>query len=105
MSEEIHVGDIVPFILTIKEKGVALDISGATLKEVYFDDPDPNNHVKIKDIDFLLDGKDGKLKYTTIKADLYTHGKWQIQAYIEHPQGSWHTEIKAFKVMPNLKED
>jgi len=102
MSEEIHVGDIVPFILTIKEKGIALDISGASLKKVYLDDPDPNNNVKVRDVEFLSDGKDGKLKHTTAKEDLYTHGTWQVQVYIEHPQGSWHTEIRSFKVMPNL---
>lgn len=103
MSEEIHVGDIIPFILTIKEKGVALDISSVSVKKVYLDDPDPNNNVRVNDIDFLSDGKDGKLKYTTTKEDLYTHGGWRIQVYIEHfPQGSWHTEIKKFKVMPNL---
>ena len=102
MSEEIHVGDTIPFILTIKEKGAPLDISSASLKEDYFDDPDPNNNIVIKDINFLVDGKDGKLKYTTTKADLYAHGWWKIQVYIEHPQGFWHTQIKTFRVMPNL---
>ena len=105
MSEEIHIGDTIPFILTIKEKGEALDISSASVKEVIFDDPDPINNVKIKDIEFQSDGKDGKLKYTTIEEDLYIDGIWKIQVYVVTPQGSWHTEIKSFKVLPNLKED
>lgn len=102
MSEEIHVGDTTPFILTIREKGVAIDIANASVKDIYFDDPDHNNNRMVRAAVFNSDGTDGKLKYVTVKEDLKTSGRWRIQAYIVTPQGSWHTEVKIFKVERNL---
>jgi hypothetical protein len=67
--------------LTIKDSdGVAVDISTATTKEIYFRKPDGTTVSKTGT--FNTDGTDGKLYYSTESGFLTPNGKWHLQAYV-----------------------
>lgn len=101
MSEEIHVNDIgTVFKVTIKAKGVALDISTATVKRIILTDPDGRK--LNKSATFNSNGSDGILKYVTIDGDLEKAGPWKLQAKVTLAGGSWSSDITTFEVMKNL---
>jgi len=99
---EIHLGDVgTTFIVTVtNSSGGALAISNATVKELTFQRPDSTALTKAAD--FVNDGNDGKIKYTTITGDLSMTGSWKIQAHIVTPMGGWRTSTANFTVLPNL---
>jgi hypothetical protein len=100
-ANEIHVGDIgTVFQVTIKDDTVTLDISGATTKQIIFTKPSAEDVAKAAE--FVTDGSDGLLKYTTIANDLDENGPWQIQARITLPSGTWRTDVREFQVFANL---
>jgi hypothetical protein len=101
-ESQICVGDKnVDFVITITEDCVAIDISGATSKLIYF--TKPSGEVLTKTSSFVTDGTDGLIHYQTIDGDLDESGVWKIQARIELPGGGSHgTPIKTFKVYCNL---
>ncbi len=104
MSEatQIHLGDIgTIFEITVLQDGVALDISTATLKQFIY--RKPTGAVVTKTAVFSTTGIDGKLRYTTIAADLDVIGAWQAQVYLEMPTGKWHTATARFWVRSNLE--
>lgn len=100
-GQEIHVGDVgTMFIATLVEDGVALDISAATTLEVVFAKPDGT--AATRTAVFYSDGTDGKIRYATITGDLDQDGKWKVQAYVEMPSWSGHSDIATFRVYSNL---
>jgi hypothetical protein len=101
MTEEVHLNDIgTKFLLTVKEDGVALNISTATVKSIVF--KKPSGTVVVKTATFETDGADGKIYYLSVSGDLDAIGLWKIQGKITMGVGSWGTEIGEFKVMDNL---
>lgn len=99
---EIHVGDIgTVFEVTIMDGATAVNISGATTKELIFQLPDKTTKLT-KTAVFKTDGVDGKLKYTTVAGDLSVAGSWQLQAYIVLTTGGWRSDIGPFTVFSNL---
>jgi hypothetical protein len=102
MTEEIHIGDVgTKFLITVKNDGVVVDISSATVKEIYFEKPDGTTLTKTAS--FETDGTDGKIYWTTSAAgDLDIEGMWKIQAKIAITGGSWKTEIGSFRVWENI---
>ena len=99
----IHVGDVGTIIrLTITEAdGTSpVDISTATVKKFYFLKP-PYTKVN-KVAEFNAAGVDGKLKYTTIAADIDTEGTWQVQAYVEIGAAKYYSTKTTFTVASNL---
>jgi hypothetical protein len=98
----LHVGDIGSVIeLTITDQdGNAVDISGATTKEIHLEKP--GNVDVAKDGVFKTDGTDGVLKYTTIAGDLSATGLLKAQAYVVLPTGTWKSTVATFYVDANL---
>ncbi len=101
MSTKVHVNNIgTNFDLYVKENGNSIDISGATSKQIIFGKPDSSKLTKTAD--FITDGTDGGIRYTTQSGDLNTVGIWRIQAFIAISGGSFYSDIQSFQVLPNL---
>ncbi len=98
---EIHVNDIGTIIqVTIKEDGVAVDISSASVKRMTI-----VNTIGTK-IDnpavFGTDGTDGILQYITISGDLPVPGEYRIQVQLTIPSWTGNSTIGKFEVLGNL---
>ena len=101
MSDQIHENDIgTVFIVYITEDGVAVPLGTATTKEIRF--RKPTGIQAIKDAEFVTDGSDGGLKYTTVTDDLTPAGVWQIQGRAVLPNGTWSSEVDEFRVHENI---
>lgn len=69
------------FRFPFKRGTAVLDISSATAKECAL--YPPSGAVKVKTgADFVTDGTDGLLKYSTVAADIDEKGYWDIQGKI-----------------------
>ena len=98
----VHNGDVgTVFRLTIVDTaGTAIDVSTATTKYIYFQDP---SGVRMqKTAAFTTDGTDGKIQYTSVPGDIDSVGIWQIQGYVETSLGKFWTEKDSFKVYSTL---
>ena len=94
----VHNGDVgTIFRLTIKDTaGAAIDVSTASVKYIYFQDP---SGVKTqKTAAFYTDGTDGKIQYTTVAGDIDEVGTWMVQGYVETGLGKFWTAKDSFKV-------
>ena len=88
------------FDLTFKEAGVAVDISGATTKEIILRAPDATKTTYAGT--FISDGTDGQLRYTTVATDIDQDGHWHLQGKIIMPAGTFFSSVEDFYVKPNL---
>lgn len=87
------------FIITIvDDNGDAVDISGATTKNIKFLKPDET--AVTKTADFTTDGSDGKIQYETVDQDLIPAGLWHIQGYVDIGSGDtiFHSTVDKFTV-------
>jgi len=102
MAKEIHQNDIgTVFKVTVQNgSGTAVDVSGATTKQLIFRKPDGTNDTQ--SATFFTDGTDGILTYTTISGDIDTIGAWQIQANLVLASGTFLSDIAEFAVHENL---
>lgn len=102
--EEVHVGDIgTVFVVEFREKGKVLDISGATVKKIIFNKTKAKNtKTVVQDAEFYTGGTDGRIKYASVLDDIDIDGTWEIQGYIELPDGKWYSSTAEFEVYPNL---
>ncbi|MHC4181276.1 MAG: hypothetical protein ACYSWU_27585 [Planctomycetota bacterium] len=98
MAQKNDIGVIVT--VTITEAGVAKDISTASVKKIWF--RDPNGDELEKTAEFVTDGTDGKVKYTTIADDIDTAGPWRFQAKITTPAATFGTSWGEFTVGENI---
>jgi hypothetical protein len=90
MTDELHVGDIGTILhFTVKEQGVAVDLSGATEMTLLLQKKDKS--VVSRELVFHSTGSDGVLDYTTTTGDLDQAGKWNAQIYLELPSWQGHT--------------
>ena len=100
-TDKIFVGNIGTILqVTIKEKGLIVDISAATLKQLVVVDPSGTRNVHTAA--FLTDGTDGKLQYATVSGDLPIPGEYHIQAILVLTTWSGKSSIGKFPVMENL---
>lgn len=100
-QNEIHVNDVgTIFRITIKDAATAMDVSGATTKQIVFRKPDATTETQTAA--FYTDGSDGIIQYTSDTGDLDTAGIWKIQAYVITPSGQWKTDIQTFEIYPNI---
>lgn len=92
----------VDITITVEEDGAAVDISTATTKQLKFQYPDGTG--VIKDGEFVTDGSDGKLKYSTEAGFLTPAGRWKVQGYfvLPTPSQKWHTSSAEFFVTEAL---
>jgi len=100
---EIHQGDIgtVIEVTIVDNAGDAIDISSATTKQIVFRLPNGTNLTKTAA--FSSDGKDGKIRYTTVSGDLKYVGWWEAQGRIAvGATQDWRSEIVKFEVQRNV---
>lgn len=101
LDNEIHVGDVgTTFVLIVSDNGSPVDISGATLLEIYLRPVGGNNIQKTAVI--TTDGYDGKMQYVTIAGDLDIAGLWEIQGRVQFGSNTWKTTVKQFHVYSNI---
>jgi BppU N-terminal domain len=89
-------------VLTVKEDGVALNISTATNLKIFLEKPD--NTVIEKAASFVTDGSDGKLKCATTANEADQSGYWQAQADFTLGSFTGRTSKAGFIVENNVGE-
>jgi hypothetical protein len=101
MASEIHVGDIgTQLIMTVKDDGVVVDISSASVLNVIIKKPSGQSYTKTGVV--LTDGTDGKMYYTSISGDFDAPGLYKIQGRVILNDSIYYTSISSFKVYCNL---
>ncbi|MHA2065668.1 MAG: hypothetical protein ACXABY_14930 [Candidatus Thorarchaeota archaeon] len=80
-----------------------VDISTATAGLAIFDKPEKNG-VFSRNLVFVGDGSDGKVKYTFAIDEIDTIGVWQTQLKITLPGSLFYTEFANFDVSSNIEE-
>ena len=98
-ANEIHVGDLTTFELTLYDDDAVVDISSATTKQIKFYDPAGTTTTQTGS--FTTDGTDGKLEFTAT-AGFLTAGGWRCQAYLIMTGWTGHSDIHKFTVLANL---
>jgi len=101
MASEIHIDDIgTRFLMTIKDDGSLVNVSGATIKQVNFRKP---SDTVINRVATLVDeGISGVMYYDAIAGDLDEAGHYKLQAKVAIPSGTYYTDIHTFQVHCNL---
>ena len=95
-SNDLRVGDFgVDINFTVKQNGVAQDISGATTVLTF---TKPNGVEVAKSPAFVTDGTDGQVKYTTEAGFLDVAGVWRVISFTDHTTSSYSSEITEFNV-------
>ena len=103
MASEIHQDDIgTRFLVTVKDDGVAVNLTSATLKQLNFRKPDDS--VLNRTASGLGGGSEssGIMYYDTVAGDLDSVGVYKIQGKVTIPSGTFYTDIYTFKVHSNL---
>lgn len=103
MAAEVHKGDVgTVFKAYLEDDGVELDVSGATILQLWFKSP---SDVVKQTATLITSGTDGGIQYTTAtSSDLHSVGNWRLQGYAELGGGAWHSETFAFHVYKNLDD-
>ena len=98
---EVHKSDIgTAFRVTVQDGETAVDVSGATTKQIVFQKPSGTSVTKTAA--FVTDGTNGQIQYVTIDGDLNEAGKWIMQGYVVLAAWQGHTDIYQFEVYDNL---
>ena len=103
MASEIHVDDVgTRFLLTVKDSGVVVDLSSASLLQVNFKKPD--DIVVNRTGSTLSDGSvvSGVMYYDSLAGDLDQAGHYKLQGKVGLTGGTYYTDIHTFKVHCNL---
>ncbi len=100
-SNEIHKNDIgTKFVVTIKDGDSAVDVSGATTKQIII--KKPSGTTLTKAAAFNSDGSNGIIYYAAVSGDLDETGTYKIQGKVVISDGTFYTDIQSFKVHRNL---
>ncbi len=103
MAKEIHLNDVnTVFRITLMDGAAIVPLDTATVMRIKFTKPTVPETVVVVTAVLSTDGLDGRLQYLTVFEDLDTIGKWKIQAYVESPSWSGHSDTGSFKVYRNL---
>ena len=101
MVESIRSGDIgTVFQITIRESGVAKDVSAATTMELKFQTPDGT--ILVHDAVFASDGTNGIIEATGATGNFSQVGPWGIQAHLIFSSGDWYSSRGCFNVEGNV---
>jgi hypothetical protein len=104
MASEIHQNDIgTRFLVTLKDDGVVVSVSGAALRQ--FDIRKPSDVVINKTASVFDDGTSvsGVMYYDTIAGDLDEAGHYKLQAKVSPSGGgTFYSDIYSFKVHCNI---
>jgi len=100
MSSQIHALDYgTELRITVKDDGVVVDISAATVTDFLIRKPDGS--LLTVAADFYTDGTDGVLTYTTVEGDTDIAGLYKFQAKITLG-GVFYTSLATFKANCNV---
>ncbi len=77
---------------------IVKDISAATIKDLIFQKPNPDLTVLVKTADFVTDGSDGQVQYTSLLDDLDIAGRWSLEGEITLPTGTFRSDRVRFDV-------
>ena len=104
MASEIHLDDIgTRFLMTVKDDGVAANISGVDGESVYQVNFRKPSDTIINRVPTLVDaGVSGVMYYDTVAGDFDEAGHYKLQAKVAIPSGTFYTDIYTFKVHCNL---
>jgi hypothetical protein len=99
--EDIHVDDY-GWVgkLTLKQDGVAVDISSYTTRQYILKDPAGTTAEKVATFD--TDGTDGVLAYTIADGDIDSSGVWHVQARISKTGVELTADPLAFSVAERI---
>ena len=102
MASEIHQDDVgTRFLMTVKDDGSTVNISGATIKQVIF--KKPSDTIVYRSASGVNDQmSSGIMLYDTWAGDLDAAGHYKLQAKVALPSGTYYTDIHTFKVHCNL---
>lgn len=104
MAAKIHVGNVgVAFQTTfVDENGTAIDISGASTKQIIASHPDRVTNVYWPG-SFITNGVDGGLQYVTNSSgDLPIGGDWRFQGFAIVGTNKWTTDITTVTIYSNV---
>lgn len=91
----------VAIIGTVKEDGVAVDVSSAFVRQLILKKPDGSVITRVASLS--SGGTDGRIQYVTASGDLNLAGQWSVQAYLQFISGfDGRSSIEYFTVIPNL---
>ena len=104
MSSEIHQDDVgTRFLITVKDDGLPVDISGVSGGSVHqLSFRKPSDTVIDRNATLQDYGISGVMYYDTIAGDLDEAGMYKMQAKVVIPSGTFYTDIYTFKVHSNL---
>ena len=102
MASEIHQDDVgTRFLMTIKDDGSTVNISGAPVKQLTF--KKPSDTVVYRTASGVYDKmSSGIMFYDSVAGDLDEAGHYKLQAKVTMPSGTYYTDIYTFKVHCNL---
>jgi len=103
MASEIHQDDIgTRFLVTVKDDGVVVDISSASLRELTFRKPSDETVTRTASIIGDGSSESGVMYYDSIAGDLDELGNYKIQGQVALTNGTYYTDIATFLVNCNL---
>ena len=99
----IHLADVVTvFQVTCLDGPDILDVSGASVRQVYFQKPNNGDVIGPFTLAVPNGGDDGIVTYTFESGDIDETGEWTYQVYITLASGIRHSDWGRFTVYPNL---
>lgn len=102
MTDTVIKGAVgIPIKILVSDNGVAVDLSGATVKKILLEDS--TGVVQEFDAEFSTTGVDGYIQYVTQSAsDLGVVGRVRVQAYLEYGIFIGYTSQSEFTVEDHL---
>jgi hypothetical protein len=103
MASEVHTDDVgTRFLITIKDDGAVVDLTGATLKQLTFKKPDDSTIARTATAGGGGAELSGVMYYDSVAGDLDQTGKYKLQGKVSIPSGTYYTDIYSFNVNCNL---
>lgn len=101
MASEIHVNDVgTRFLITVKDDGEIVNISGVPSISLIFKKPDDS--IIYRSGLLFTNGVDGKVYYDTVAGDLDEAGYYKLQGRVVLTSGTFYTDIHTFQVHCNI---
>lgn len=101
MASEIHVNDVgTRFLITVKDDGEIVNISGVPAISLIFKKPDDS--IIYRSGLLFTNGVDGKVYYDTVAGDLDEAGYYKLQGRVVLTSGTFYTDIHTFQVHCNI---
>ena len=101
MPSEIHVNDVgTRFLITVKDDGDIVNVSGVSSISLIF--KKPSDTVIYRSGLLYTNGTDGKVYYDAVAGDLDEAGYYKLQGRVSFTSGVYYTDIHTFQVHCNI---